>query len=116
MQQAGRRLESAPGPPWSAVEYSSTHPHDVTLRLASVGGNTVVSRCNRRLITGPRLPISTERPAADFPGRVARGSVHLRKVACRSAVAFIITVQGHRRAHDLRRGRHERAASSNLAP
>jgi hypothetical protein len=32
-------------------------------------------------------------------GRAARGSVALRKMACRPAVGFIFSVQGHQRAH-----------------
>jgi hypothetical protein len=31
MQRAGRCMSAAPGPPWSAVECISTHPHDVRL-------------------------------------------------------------------------------------
>ena len=37
---------AAPGPPWSAVEYASTHPHDVRLRRAPAGGNEVGVRCS----------------------------------------------------------------------
>ena len=46
---------AAPGPPWSAVEYASTHPHDVRLRLVLGDGNEVVSRCKNggRLTTSP---------------------------------------------------------------
>ena len=40
----GRR----PAPPWSAVEYTSTHPHDVRLRRATVGGNWDLVRCSER--------------------------------------------------------------------
>ena len=41
----------APGPPWSAVEYISTHPHDVRLRLPPAGGNKVVSRRSRAAVS-----------------------------------------------------------------
>src|SRR6187200_2007274 len=41
------RLESAPGPPWSAVEYASTHPHDVRLRPTRHVGNEIISQCGR---------------------------------------------------------------------
>src|SRR4051812_27381310 len=34
-------MPAAPGPPWSAVEYTSTHPHDVRLRPAQAVGNEV---------------------------------------------------------------------------
>jgi hypothetical protein len=45
---------TAPGPPWSAVEYTSTHPLDVRLRRALHDGNEVVSRCGT-----PELNVST---------------------------------------------------------
>ena len=37
---------AASGPPWSAVEYVSTHPHNVRLRRAPAGGNEVGVRCS----------------------------------------------------------------------
>jgi hypothetical protein len=40
-------LESAPGPPWSAVEHASTHPHEKKLRRARHDGNEVISQCGR---------------------------------------------------------------------
>ena len=49
-RQASRTplLESAPGPPWSAVEYASTHLVPSRLRLAPGGGNEFVSQCKMR--------------------------------------------------------------------
>jgi hypothetical protein len=51
-------LESASGPPWSAVEYTSTHPHDVRLRRARADGNEVVSQCE--MVGAGELPITVD--------------------------------------------------------
>jgi hypothetical protein len=48
---------TASGPPWSAVEYTSTHPLDVRLRRALHDGNEVVSRCGTPELNGPRRPV-----------------------------------------------------------
>ena len=78
----------APGPPWSAVEDSSTHPHDVRLRRALHDGNEVISRCG-----APERNVSTSAGNCfvGFDGGLAirmvlrRGGLQIRansKVAC----------------------------------
>jgi hypothetical protein len=81
---------AASGPPWSAVEYVSTHPHNVRLRRAPAGGNEVGVRCSEA---------NRCRASSGLSGRAAQGSVSLRKMACRSRCwEEHLAVQGHRPA------------------
>jgi hypothetical protein len=90
---------AASGPPWSAVEYVSTHPHNVRLRRAPAGGNEVGVRAARRIVDIPNRRQPTTRASSGLSGRAARGSVSLRKMACRSRCwEEHLAVQGHRPA------------------
>ena len=62
--RAGRRMPAASGPPWSAVEYTSTHPHDVRLRRALVRGNLVISQRKMRQRTA--VGVDSRVPALDL--------------------------------------------------
>ena len=78
--QAGRRHHAAPGPLWSAVEYTSTHPHDVRLRrawrmrqrrlsAAQRGGDRKMVQSGRVFQARKTLKIATAitRPRAQVP-------------------------------------------------
>jgi hypothetical protein len=71
-------MPAAPGPPWSAVEYTSTHPHDVRLRRAQSGGNEVGVRCK----TKPR-PWGQITTGAVRLLRIGRGCLARRAIVAR---------------------------------
>ena len=87
-------MPAAPGPPWSAVEYTSTHPHDVRLRRAQSGGNEVGVRCK----TKPR-PWGQITTGAVRLLRTGRGCLARRAIVARIGLVIGKQKAPHRYLH-----------------
>ena len=87
-------MPAASGPPWSAVEYTSTHPHDVRLRRAQSGGNEVGVRCK----TKPR-PWGQITTGAVRLLRIGRGCLARRAIVARIGLVIGKQKALHRNLH-----------------